>query len=327
MSTEGGNKAVIAALLANTGIAVTKFIAFAITGATSMLAEAIHSVADSGNQALLLVGGSRSKREATTEHPFGFGRERYIYAFLVSIVLFTLGGLFALYEAYHKFHEVREGHEDKLLTSSLWWVALVVLGLAIVMEGFSFRTAIGESNKVRGHRSWWSFIRTAKAPELPVVLLEDFAALLGLVFAFAGVSLTKLTANGYFDVIGAASIGTLLVIVAIVLGIEVKSLLVGESATQGSIDAIRGAIEVTPGVTRIIHMKTLHMSPESLLVAVKFGVDGDTTGSSVAATINAAEANIRRAEPMAESIYLEPDLYRSDYVRDERPEAPSAPAH
>src|SRR5262245_26961508 len=165
MSTESSPRAIVAALLANLGIAATKLLAWALTGASSMLAEAIHSIADSGNQALLLFGGSRARRAPTEEHPFGFGRERYIYAFIVSIVLFTVGGLFALYEAYHKFHELRLGHEDELLTSRWWWVPLVVLGAAIVMEGISLRTAREESNKIRGGVSWWQFIRQAKAPE------------------------------------------------------------------------------------------------------------------------------------------------------------------
>ncbi len=322
-----GNKAVVAALLANSGIAVTKFVAWLLTGATSMLAEAVHSVADAGNQALLLVGAKRSAREATPEHPFGFGRERYIYAFIVSIVLFSLGGLFALYEAYHKYHEVHAGEPDQLLDSRWWWVPLLVLSAAIVMESFSFRTAIVESNKVRGDATWWSFIRKAKAPELPVVLLEDLAALLGLIFALAGVSLTLATENGYFDVAGAAAIGTLLVVVAVVLAIETKSLLVGEAATPESIKAIRGALDAADGVDRVIHMKTLHLAPESLLVAAKIAVRHDDTAAEVAQVIDAAERAIRAAEPAAEVIYLEPDLYDRDHTPDPRPEPPHAPAH
>ena len=322
-----GNKAVVAALLANSGIAVTKFVAWLLTGATSMLAEAVHSVADAGNQALLLVGAKRSAREATPEHPFGFGRERYIYAFIVSIVLFSLGGLFALYEAYHKYHEVHAGEPDQLLDSRWWWVPLLVLSAAIVMESFSFRTAIVESNKVRGDATWWSFIRKAKAPELPVVLLEDLAALLGLIFALAGVSLTLATENGYFDVAGAAAIGTLLVVVAVVLAIETKSLLVGEAATPESIKAIRGALDGAEGVDRVIHMKTLHLAPESLLVAAKIAVRHDDTAAEVAQVIDAAERAIRGAEPAAEVIYLEPDLYDRDHTPDPRPEPPHAPAH
>ncbi|TXL57340.1 cation diffusion facilitator family transporter [Aeromicrobium terrae] len=309
-SPEGGTKAVIAALLANIGIAITKFIAFLLTGFSSMLAESIHSVADSGNQALLLIGGKRSKREATEEHPFGFGRERYIYAFIVSIVLFTVGGLFALYEAYHKFHEIHGGHGDDLFDSKWRLVPLVVLGIAIVLEGLSFRTAIIEGSKVRGDHSWWSYIRNAKSPELPVILLEDFAALVGLVAAFVAVGLSLLTENAYFDVAGTAFIGTLLIVVAIVLAIEVKSLLVGESATPAAVSRIRTAIGSTDGVDRVIHLKTLHIAPEELLVACKIGVLPEATAADVATAIDAAERAIRAAEPMAVQIYLEPDIYR-----------------
>src|SRR5919106_2180758 len=267
MSANEGTKAVVAALCANLGIAVTKFVAWAITGASSMLAEAIHSVADSGNQLLLLIGARRSRREATPEHPFGFGRERYIYSFIVAIVLFSVGGLFALYEAYHKYEEVHEGHPNELLESDWWWVPLVVLGAAIVMESLSFRTAIRESNKVRADATWPQFVRAAKAPELPVVLLEDLAALLGLVFAFVGISLALLTDNAYWDVAGTVAIGLLLVCVAVSLAIETKSLLLGESASPRAIRAIRTAIEETPGIERIIHLKTLHLAPHELLVA------------------------------------------------------------
>jgi cation diffusion facilitator family transporter len=310
MSAHEGTKAVVAALVANLGIATTKFIAWAITGASSMLAEAIHSVADSGNQMLLLVGARRSRREATPEHPFGFGRERYIYSFIVSIVLFSVGGLFALYEAYHKYEEIHEGHPNELLESDWWWVPLVVLGAAIVMESLSFRTAIQESNKVRGLQSWAQFVRRAKAPELPVILLEDLAALIGLIFAFVGISMALLTDNAYWDVAGTAAIGLLLVCVAVTLAIETKSLLLGESASPQAIRAIRAAIEQTAGIDRIIHLKTLHLGPDELLVGAKVAVSHDDTAGSVAATIDAAEASIREAEPTATTIYLEPDIYR-----------------
>lgn len=324
MSTEHGTKVVVAALLANTGIAVIKFGAWALTGAASMLAEAIHSVADAGNQALLLVGSKRSQREATPEHPFGFGRERYIYAFIVSIVLFSLGGLFALYEAYHKWHEVHDGRGGGLLDSNYAWVPLVVLGVAIVLEGLSFRTAIVESNKTRGRTGWIAFIRKAKAPELPVILLEDFAALVGLIVAFLSVSLAIITHNEYFDVVGAATIGTLLVVVAITLAIEVKSLLIGEAATPESIARIRGAIESTEGVERIIHLKTLHIAPEELLVAMKIGVAGEVTAATCAAIIDSVERNVRAGEPMAQQIYVEPDIYRPDHEAADHGVVPSA---
>jgi cation diffusion facilitator family transporter len=313
MSTEGSTRAVVAALLANTGIAITKFLAFALTGASSMLAEAIHSVADSGNQALLLLGGRQARRLPTERHPFGYGRERYIYAFIVSIVLFTVGGLFALYEAYHKAHElhVTHGHpEDSLLDSQWAWVPIVVLVAAIVMEAFSFRTAIRETDHVKGDASYVEFVRRAKQPELPVILLEDFAALCGLAFALFGVGLALLTDNLWFDVIGTALIGLLLVAVAIVLGIETKSLLIGESASADAERRISDALTGTDGIDRVIHLKTLHLGPDELLVAAKVAVTAARSAADVAAAIDTAESSIRRAEPTARVIYLEPDIAR-----------------
>jgi cation diffusion facilitator family transporter len=327
VSADGGNKAVVAALAANTFIALVKFGAWGLTMSSSLLAEAIHSVADSGNQALLLVGGRRARRDATAEHPFGYGRERYIFAFIVSIVLFSVGGVFALYEAYHKFHEVAEGHPNGLLESQWWWVPLAVLVAAIVAEGMSFRTAIMESNKSRGSQRWVKFIRSAKAPELPVILLEDFAALLGLVFALFGVSMTLVTRNGYFDVVGTAMIGLLLVAVAVTLAVETKSLLLGEAASAEAVARIERALGATDGVERVIHMKTLHLGPEEVLVAAKIAVSATDSAADVADTINRAEVNIRAAEPVVTALYLEPDIYDAAHVPAERPERPSAPGH
>jgi cation diffusion facilitator family transporter len=309
MSTEGGTKAVVAALLANLGIAVTKFVAFFLTGFSSMLAEAIHSVADSGNQGLLLLGGKRSRREATEEHPFGYGRERYIYSFIVAIVLFSVGGLFALYEAYHKFHEVHAGHSE---IGDDWkrFVPVVVLAVAIALEGMSFRTAIRETDKIRGRSSYVEFIRRAKEPELPVILLEDFAALLGLVFAFLGVTLMLITGNQYFDAAGTALIGVLLVLVAVALAIETKSLLLGESASEDVQRKILGAVTGSDGVERVIHLKTMHLGPDELLVAVKIGVVATDSAADVAVAIDRAEVAVRSVVPAATSIYIEPDLFR-----------------
>jgi len=316
----GGNKAVVAALLANTGIAVTKFAAWALTQSASMLAEAIHSLADAGNQVLLLVGSNRAKREADDLHQFGFGRERYVYSFIVAIVLFSVGGLFALYEGYHKVHDPH-GIDD-------WkWVPVVVLLLAIIMEGFSFRTAIVESNKLRGKVPWVRFVRNARAPELPVILLEDFAALTGLLLALIGVVLTLVTGNGVFDGLGSMAICALLLCVAIFLAIEMKSLLLGESATGESQARIVAAIEGTAGVQRLIHIRTLHLGPEEVLVAAKLAVAPTTDAAVVAATIDTAERAIREAEPMAQQIYLEPDIYVENHVPDERPAVPEAPSH
>jgi len=302
MSAGGGRKAIIAALLANLGIAVTKFVAFLLTRSSSMLAESIHSVADSGNQALLLLGGKRAERGATPQHPFGYGRERYIYAFIVSIVLFSVGGLFALYEGWHKL-------EERHPIEGWHWVPVTVLVAAIIMESFSFRTAIVESNHVRGRASWPEFVRHAKAPELPVVLLEDFAALLGLIFALFGVGMTLLTDDGLWDAIGTLLIGLLLVGVAIVLAIETKSLLLGESARREDVAAIERALADEPAVERIIHMRTMHLGPEELLIAAKIAVRHDDTAGDVARAIDLAEARIRAAVPIARVIYLEPDVY------------------
>jgi cation diffusion facilitator family transporter len=308
VSTGDSNRAIFAALFANLGIALTKFVAYVLTGSSSMLAESIHSLADTGNQGLLLIGGRRAKKGATEQHPFGYGRERYLYAFLVAIVLFSLGGLFALYEGYHKVSE-REG------IHSWRWVPVTVLVVALVLESFSLRTAVVESNRARGTAGWVTFIRHSKAPELPVVLLEDCAALLGLMFALIGVSLTLITGDGIWDGLGTIAIGLLLVAVAVVLGIETKSLLLGEGANPEAVARIRAALEDDDLVERVIHMRTMHLGPEELLVAAKIAVPPGTSAEDVAAAINAAERRVRDAEPVARVIYLEPDIDAS------RPEA------
>lgn len=302
MSAAGGTKAIVAALAANAAIALAKFVAFAFSGSSSMLAEGVHSVADSGNQALLLVGGKKAKKAASEEHPFGYGRERYIYSFLVSIVLFSLGGMFALYEGYEK---IKHPHEIEH-----WYWPVGVLVFAIIAELFSFRTAIKESNEVRGQLSWSQFVRRAKAPELPVVLLEDLGALVGLVLALGGVGLALATGEGVWDGIGTLCIGVLLVVIAIVLAAETKSLLLGEAADAGQVVQIREALVDGDTVTRLIHMRTLHLGPEELLVAAKVAVRHDDTAGDVARAINEAEARIREAVPIARVIYLEPDIDR-----------------
>jgi cation diffusion facilitator family transporter len=301
VSAEGGTKAIIAALLANLGIAVTKFVAYLVSGSSSMLAESVHSLADSGNQVLLLIGGRRAARAATPQHPFGYGRERYVYAFVVSIVLFSVGGVFSVYEGVHKIQ-----HPEELTNIA---VPIVVLLLAVVMESFSLRTAVVESNKVRGGQSWVQFVRRAKAPELPVVLLEDLAALLGLMLALVGVGLTGLTGDAVWDGIGTIAIGVLLVVIALMLGVETKSLLLGEGGSPADVSAIQAAIVAGSEIERVIHMKTLYLGPDELLVAAKVAVTEGTDAEDVVAAINAAEERIRAAVPVARVIYLEPDLY------------------
>ena len=297
-----GLRAVLAALGANLGIAVTKLVAFAITGSASMLAESVHSLADSGNQALLLVGRRRARQEQTEEHPFGFGRERYFYAFIVAVVLFTVGAVFSVYEGVHKIIS------PEPIQSPV--VAFVVLIIAMGLESFSLRTAVHETNLVRGRNGWRAFIRRAKAPELPAILLEDLAALIGLVFALAGVALTVITGNPVWDGAGSLAIGILLGCVAAVLAVEMKSLLIGESASTDVERAIVTALEAGPEVQRVIHLRTLHMGPESLLVAAKIAISGADSAALVAAGIDAAERRVRTAVPIAEMIYLEPDIYR-----------------
>lgn len=311
MSAGGGNRAIIAALLANLGIAVAKFVGYLITGASSMLAEAVHSVADTGNQGLLLLGGKRAERAATPEHPFGYGRDRYFYGFVVALMLFSLGAVFAIYEGLHKLAE------PEPLTSPL--VAVVILLVAICLEGFSFRTAVGESRPIKGNRSWWLFIRQAKAPELPVVLLEDFGALVGLVLALAGVGLTVLTGDPVWDGIGTLCIGLLLATIAVVLVIEMKSLLIGEGALPPVVGRIVTELERGDDIDRVIHLRTQYLGPEELLVAAKIGCAPGLAVGDLARAIDEAEGRVRTAVPEARMIYLEPDLDRTPREQRQRP--------
>jgi cation diffusion facilitator family transporter len=300
---EGSRKAIAAAFLANLGIALAKFAGFAVTGAASLLAEAIHSVADTGNQALLFLGGRRSRRRPTAQHPFGFGQERYFWAFIVALMLFSLGGLFAALEGIDKLvhpHELES-----------FPIALIVLGVAIVLEGISFRTAVKQASAVRRGGSWWQYIRRAKAPELPVVLLEDTGALLGLSLALVGITAAEFTGNSRWDALGSIGIGILLGVIAIVLAKEMKSLLIGESASGHLEDAIRAAMVDGAKVQRVIHLRTMHLGPEELLVAAKLEIDAPSV-ADLARAIDDAEARVRAAVPIAGVIYVEPDVYRSD---------------
>lgn len=300
MSAEGGTKAIIAALLANLGVAAAKFVAFLMTGAASMLAESIHSFADSSNQGLLLLGGYRARRPPTPRHPFGFGRERYFWSFVVALVLFTLGGVFALFEGVEKLRDPHEVGDPK--------VAVGVLVLAIVLEAFSLRTAIRESRPAKGSASWWHFVRTSRSPELPVVLLEDMGAMVGLVIALVAVSAAGVTHNPVLDAAGTICIGVLLLVIAVFLMVEMKGLLIGEGARPREERAIEEALASHPQVRSVIHMRTQHLGPEDLLVGVKIALEPDLGVTEVAATINEAEAVVRRAVPAARIIYIEPDV-------------------
>ena len=305
MSAHGGGKAILAAFIANMGIALAKFIGWLLSGSASLLAEAVHSLADSGNQVLLYVGGRVSRREADREHPFGYGRERYVYAFVVGIILFSVGGLFSIYEGVNKLVHPHE------LNERWWWLPIVILVFGIVLELYSLRTAIKEANEVRERgQSWWEFIRRSRSPELPVLLLEDTGALLGLVFALTGVSLTVVTGDPMYDAAGTLAIGVLLIVIAIVIGIEMKSLLVGEGATKTQLHAIIAAIETGAEPPKVIHIKTLYVGPEELMVAAKIGLAADKPLGAAARDIDEIEQRVRTAVPHARIIYLEPDVYR-----------------
>ena len=306
MSAGGGTRAIIAAMLANAGIALAKFVAYVVTGSASMLAESIHSVADTANQGLLLLGGRQSRKVADQDHQFGYGRERYFWSFVVALVLFSVGGLYSIYEGISK---ILHPHE---LTSIGW--AIAVLIIAMVLEGFSFRTAIAESRKTKGERKWVEFVRTSRSPELPVVLLEDAGALCGLSLAMVGLGLYVVTGDVIWDALGTLSIGVLLVAIAIFLTIEMKSLLIGEAALEVHIRAINQALIDSPHVSRVIDLRTQHIGPEELLVAAKIEFTETLTSPDIAAAIDKAEASIRSALPIASRIYLEPDVWKDDHV-------------
>jgi cation diffusion facilitator family transporter len=310
-----GTKAVVAALLANAGIAVAKFVGFLITGSGSMLAESVHSVADSGNQALLLLGGQKAKRAPSADHPFGYGRERYFWAFVVAIILFSLGGMFATYEGIEK---IRHPHELESVQ-----VAIAILLVAIVLEALSFRTAIIESKKVKDPQmSWWSFIRRSKNPELPVVLLEDLGAQVGLVLALVAVVIADVTGEPVWDGVGTLAIGLLLIVIAVILAVEMKGLLIGESASTADQQKIVAAIEIEPSVQRLIHMRTQHIGPEELLVGAKVELVPDLSVAEAAEAVDRIEASVRRAVPIARVMYLEPDVFRTSV-----PSTGDDPAH
>lgn len=302
----GSTKAIMAALFANLGIAIAKFVGYVVTGSSSMLAETIHSVADTTNQGLLLLGGYKSRKEATPEHPFGYGRERYFWAFVVSLVLFTLGGVFAIFEGFSKLGE--HGH---VIENVGWAIGILMLGL--VLEGYSFRTAVKESSTLKGESGWWHFIRHSRNPELPVVLLEDFGALIGLVLALIGIGLATITGDARWDAYGTIAIGVLLVAIALVLVVEMKSLLIGESAREPMRRSIVDAIEGTDHVVRVLHMRTQHLGPEELLVAAKVEFDERLDSENLTEVIDRAEANVRAVVPIARMIYIEPDFHDPEH--------------
>lgn len=310
---DGSRKAIIAAFVANLGIAIAKFAGFLVTGSAGLLAESGHSLADTGNQGLLLLGSKRARRAPDEDHPFGFGRERFFWAFVVALVLFSMGGLFAIYEGIHKLQNP-EPTEKPI-------VAFAILGFAVLLESYSLRTAMQEATHLRGNRTLWQFIRASKQPELPVVLLEDIGAEIGLVFALFGLTMGEITHNARWDAVGSLAIGILLVVIAGVLAVEMKGLLIGESADPLDVAKVRAAMEQAEPVRRVIHMRTEHIGPEEMLVAAKLEFDGSLTFAQLADAINATERKVREAVPTATVIYIEPDVYRDGAVPTDRDDA------
>jgi cation diffusion facilitator family transporter len=300
---EGSRKAIVAAFFANLGIAIAKFAGFLITRSAGLLAESGHSLADTGNQALLMLGSKRGKRPADSVHPFGYGSERYFWAFVVALVLFSMGGLFALYEGISKLR-----HPHQVDSPA---IAFGILIIAICLESFSLRTAVKEANPLRPPgTSWVQFIRTSKAPELPVVLLEDVGAEIGLAFALVGLTMAEVTGNSRWDAVGSVAIGVLLVVIAIVLAAEMKPLLIGEAASETDIAKITAALQSSPDVNSIIHLRTVHLGPDDLLVAAKIDFNHALSVEELARAIDDAEAALRAAVPENTTIYIEPDIRR-----------------
>lgn len=302
MSADGSRRAVVAAMAANAGIAAVKGVAFAVSGSAAMLSEAIHSAADTVNQALLLVGAAQARRGPTAARPFGYGRVRYIIAFIVAVILFLGGGLFSIYEGIHKW---QHPHFD----AAKAWLPLTVLAAGLVLEGFSLRTALAAAKSARGAQSLRRFIRVTRQPELPVVLLEDLGALMGLLIAFAAVVMTLITGDARWDGIGAVCVGALLVAVALVLFIELFSMLIGETAVPEVETAIRACVGRHPQFLSIIHMRTAHMGPDELLVGIKVAVDAHVPARQISAAVDQVEAEIRAEVPSARWIYVETDIF------------------
>lgn len=304
---EGNRRAVLAALAANLGLAIAKFVGYGATGSASLLAEAVHSVADTGNQTLLLWGAAAASRPESESRPFGHGRERFFWSFVVALVLFALGSLFAMYQGVTKF-----GHPEALENVA---VAVSILVLGIALEGASFRTAVRESRKLKGNASWWSFVRHSRSPELPVVLLEDLGALCGLVIALIGIGLASATGDTRFDAAGSVVIGLLLGCIAALLAVEMKSLLIGEPATPADLERLAGAILGAPDVKRIINMRTEHIGPDRLLIGAKLEFDDALSFRALSDAIDEVEARMRASVPMAQVIYIEPDVWDAAEAR------------
>ena len=295
-----GKKTILAALIANVGIAIAKFAGFAITKSSTMLAEGIHSSADSANQLLLLLGTRRAKREPSSKHPFGYGRERYFWSFVVALILFSLGSLFAVYEGIEK---IRHPHA---LNNASWAIGILIFGIFI--ESFSFRTAIVEAKTIKGETSWSKFVVRSKQPEIPVVLLEDAGALSAMVIALGAITLVKTTGEPIWDGIGTLSIGILLGVIAIILAREMHSLIIGEAASETDRLKIVSVIENNKQVVELVEMRTQHLGPEEILIGVRISFRETLQTKEIAQLINQLENDIRIELDNAGPIFIEPEL-------------------
>jgi cation diffusion facilitator family transporter len=291
-------KSILFALLANFGIAVTKTVAAVITGSGSMLAESIHSYADCGNQGLLFLGLKSSKKKPNPDHPLGYGKEIYFWSFIVALILFSMGGLFSIYEGIHKL-SVHEGLKSPM-------IAIIVLSVSIVLEAASLYGCMVQINKIRHKKPLWQWVRTTRQSELVVVLGEDIAALLGLVFALIAVSLTMITGNPVFDALGSISIGVLLILVSIFLGVRIKSLLIGQSADEESIAAIRSFLETRPEIEQVLNLITLQLGSQ-IMVAIKAKMAEVHSADQLINHINECEAGLRKINPAIQWVFFEPD--------------------
>jgi cation diffusion facilitator family transporter len=299
-------KTIVVAFVSHTVVASLKFLAWGLTGSASMLSSGVHSVASIIDQAALLTGRKLAKREPDDSHPFGYARERYVFAFLVSLVVFTVGGVFALWQAYTKAMQIAAGHPSKLLTSSLWWVPIPILVGAMISSCLSLRVAARTLSVKKGNKSWPRFIASAKEPEHPVVLLEDIGSITNLSAALFGVVMSKLTHNAYFDAIGSALIGVSLIGVGYFMVRETWSMLVGEGSSHNSLVRVRAVLASTDGVLGVKRFRSLHMGPNELMVVAKIVVDSDSSADDVSTIIDRADAALRRVEPAVTRLYLEP---------------------
>jgi cation diffusion facilitator family transporter len=306
MSSPGTTKTIVVAFATHSIDCALKFGGWWLTGSASLLSSAVHSIASITDQAALLTGSKLSGRKADERHPFGYARERYLFAFLVSLVVFTLGGLFALWQGYKKAMDVAAGHPGKLLTSHWWWVPIVILAGNLISQSFNFRSVRHTLNIKRGNKSWRRFIASAKEPEHPVVLLETIGSLTNNSLALTGIVLSVVTRNSYFDALGSALIGVGLVGISFMMLRKTWSMLIGEPSSRACLVRVRAVLAATDGVLSVRKLRTLHLGPNDLMVVAKIAVDSDKSADDVTSIIDRANAAIRRVEPAVTRLYLEP---------------------